>query len=87
MTKEEGQFAVLLEHAINELFAADQDFGCCPLCCGPCSVIHEMLVDGTLDRAVAARSNGSDWWRKEQRQVDREFLRTAWRRTECHSKD
>lgn len=78
------QFAMLLEHAINELFQAEQDEGCCFKCCGPCSVIYEKLLDGTLDRAVAARSSGSSWWDEGQQQVDRQFLHSAWRLTACH---
>ena len=84
MSHTPAQFAVLLEHAINELYHSSQDEGCCYKCCGPCSVIYEKLNDGTLDQAVSTRANGSIWWDDELEQVDRKFLHDAWCRVSCH---
>ncbi|MEU8334728.1 hypothetical protein [Micromonospora tulbaghiae] len=71
---------------LNQLHAADQNEGCCPVCCGPCAALKTLLDAGQLDdiaRGYAA--GGWDVWDTERDQVNRAFLARAWRRTGCHT--
>lgn len=64
--------------------------GCCPYCCGPCSVIRELLEHGVLDEWVRGRDDllpGTSWWDEANQQVDREWLARSWAKADeigCH---
>lgn len=75
---------VLLRVVLNMLWQASQNGGCCPSCCGPCSVLHALLLSGRLDALLAHPEPDEVWWEAEEHQVDRGFLARAWRMTECH---
>ncbi len=71
---------------INMLASADEDEGCCPVCCGPCAALKTLLDAGQLDDIVRTYgSQGWDWWDAETGQVDRGLLARAWRMTQCHN--
>ncbi len=100
------RYAVLVHSALNSLWgssrqAAPDDLavgderwddyqGCCPRCCGPCSVLRELLGEGQLDRLVRAwpAHQQSAWWDEDRQEVDRAWLRGAWAKADqqgCHS--
>lgn len=76
--------AWLVAHALDSLWLADQEHGCCPECCGPCAALLRLTNDGSVDDIAAPYQTGdaSMWW--VDGQVDREFLARAWRMTACH---
>lgn len=70
---------------LNQLHAADQDEGCCPVCCGPCFALKALLDGGQLhDIARGYAAGGWDCWDAAADRVDRALLARAWRQTECH---
>lgn len=75
---------VLLRTVMNMLWQQSQDEGCCPSCCGPCSVLHALLVTERLDVLLSYPEPDEVWWDAEEHQVDRGFLARAWRLTGCH---
>lgn len=79
--------AWLAVHALNELYIADQEEGCCPKCCGPCRALDLMREDGSLDWLVRKQGDGNDWWDPDRRMVDPKLFGRAWRRTDCHEED
>lgn len=84
--KIEGQaFASLARFALDVLYQADQDGGCCPLCCAPCAALRSLRFTGRLNDIVAQDpgSTQSVWW-VEGQGVNDGFLRHAWRMTGCH---
>lgn len=76
--------AWLVQSLLDSLWVDDQGEGCCNSCCGPCSTLNSLLEKGTLDELANGngRAEENGWWVNGQ--VDREFLRRAWRRDECH---
>lgn len=81
--------AGIIAFAIDKLYYADQEDGCCPKCCAACRSLQLMVNEGTLDLAVHPYviEGQPDWWNEETGQVDREFLTRAWRMTDCHNFD
>lgn len=73
---------------LDHLHAADQDEGCCPVCCGPCSALKALLDAGQLDSIVRDYAAGGwDCWDTQAGQVDRRWLARAWRQTCCHTEE
>ncbi len=68
---------------LNLLAAADDDFGCCPVCCGPCHALKTLLDAGQLDDIVRPYATGWDWWDANRGEVDRAWLARAWRLNDC----
>jgi hypothetical protein len=67
---------------LNQLYSADQDLGCCPVCCGPCSALKALAESGQLEECLGDTAAGCDYW--VDGRVDRSFLTRAWRMTCCH---
>lgn len=101
-------YGLLVNDAINQLWgsseaAAPDDLdvgderwddyqGCCPRCCGPCSVVKELLDEGQLDYLVQAWPGyqGSAWWDVQHQQVNRVWLYASWANADqlgCHGQD
>jgi hypothetical protein len=77
--------AFLVAGHLSILYRADQEEGCCPECCAPCAGLKQLLDVGQLDdiaRPYYEKEGSSDIWVNGQ--VDREFLKRAWRMTDCH---
>lgn len=72
----------LIEFALDELVVADQNEGCCPVCCAPCNALKQLLDQDSLDHLYAPRANPDIW---VDGHVDRDFLTHVWRRTDCHA--
>jgi len=55
-------------------------WGCCPICCGPCSALKRMLDDGVLDWIAAVYENklSSYFWDKGNQMIRRDWLELAW---------
>lgn len=79
--------AMLAQSALDILWLAERDEGCCPECCGPCFALRTLLNAGQLDELLATdpATEGMLWWVKGR--VDREWLTRAWRLTDCHDSD
>jgi hypothetical protein len=76
---------LLVAAALNDLAQADaEDDGCCPVCCGPCSALHELALTGQLDLIVRDIAPGYEWWDATVGWVNRGWLDSAWRMTSCH---
>jgi hypothetical protein len=88
---EVNDVAILLEHAINDAWFGSQDkesAGCCPQCCGPCSVIKRLRESGQLDDILRDRLRGkSYWWDDTTDRGDWGFLDQHWRMTICHAEE
>lgn len=60
----------------------DEVPGCCPLCCGPCAALKDLLDRGQLDELYGVYVDQGfgemDTWDAERRQVGRDWLRKAW---------
>lgn len=74
----------LAEYAMSQLFAAEQDMGCCPRCCGACAALRQLLDAGQLDDLMREDGPSSYWWDHVGGRVDRAWLDRAWRMTKCH---
>lgn len=76
--------AFLIAGALDDLWYADQEEGCCPQCCAPCAALKQLLDAGRLDDLVRPYEEqfSSETWLNGE--VDRNFLARAWRMTDCH---
>jgi hypothetical protein len=67
--------AWLAESALDQLWDARQDDGCCcPDCCGPCAALEKLLEADQLDAL--------SWWVTDhlgRSGVDRDWLRSSWK--------
>ena len=85
MTIEFEALGWLTIHAlVSHIYADEQDEGCCPECCGPCTAVAALMMTGRLDDIVRPHADGYDWWDVDNDRVDRERLYRAWRMTSCH---
>lgn len=72
-------------HAMNSLYQADQDEGCCHVCCAPCEALWEMFHLNQLDDVLRDDGPGHYWWiGGHQGGVSTAFLASAWRNRSCH---
>jgi hypothetical protein len=78
--------ALLVAGHLDILHGKEQDVGCCPRCCGPCSALKRLLDEGQLDQIVWAYGvqRRVEWWDEKAARVDRDWLASAWRMTACH---
>ena len=60
----------------------DDARGCCPVCCGPCSALKDLLDAGLLDELYGTYVDQGfgemETWDAEKRQVGRKWLLEAW---------
>lgn len=86
LNKQAEAVAMLADHALTSLYMADQDEGCCNVCCAPCNALLRLLDAGLLDKLIGMRRDvyETDTWDIVNQRVDREFLQRAWRMTSCH---
>lgn len=77
--------AYLVANALHHLWSSTQDPvlpGCCPVCCGPCSALRDLLGLGRLDdlygEYLAIGDGESQLWDPVARQVRRDWLIPAW---------
>lgn len=75
--------ALLLDAALDKLWYAEQEEGCCPRCCAECVALRRLLESDQLDDLVRSRAEGNDWWDAANNRVDRDWLARAWRFTDC----
>lgn len=75
----------LVAGALNLLYPEDPDDGvCCPVCCGPCAALKQLLDAGQLDDIARGYAEGGwDWWDETADQVNRARLMRAWRLDCC----
>lgn len=59
--------------------------GCCPLCCGPCWALKQLVTDGTLELLLGDIVKSSFYWDAERQEVSRAWLNDAWKMTSCHA--
>lgn len=96
------RIGLLAEHALNQLWQSNsdidvedddqpsEDLGCCPACCGPCSVLAGLYLDGELDAWIKESPldpSSSYMWDGQRDRVDRAWLRRSWSHTDklsCH---
>lgn len=77
---------LLVAGHLNHLHSADQEDGCCPVCCGCCWALKELLDAGQLDDLVRDyATDGWDCWDVDAGRVDRAWLERAWRLSSCHN--
>lgn len=75
--------AWLVADALNDLFRADGERGCCNICCGPCAALKILWIEDRLNDAVRPVAEGYVWWLDGK--VDEMLLNRAWRMTDCHA--
>jgi hypothetical protein len=67
------RFAVMVVGAINNVLMGYED-GCCADCCHPCSVLRDMIEDGSLDALISEHAPAQhlvyDWWKVPQYEQD-----------------
>jgi hypothetical protein len=92
------RIAMITQFAVDQLWYRSPDClpdderyqGCCPSCCGPCSVLKELLDAGQLDAWLLARRDllaGTSWWDDKNERVDRDWLARSWGNADqrgCH---
>lgn len=77
--------AFLVAGHIHQLWYQSQDEdhpGCCPVCCGPCWALRQMLDTGQLDALFRAyieeTGAGDSTWDEAVGRIDRVWLERAW---------
>jgi hypothetical protein len=67
------RFAVLAVGALNDILSVYED-GCCADCCHPCSVLRDMIEDGSLDALISEHAPAQhlvySWWLVPQYEQD-----------------
>lgn len=89
MTNEDRlAYAKLARFAMDMLYQASRDYGCCPQCCAPCSALKHFNDEKILSEVLEADPEvpGHLWWDDKRNRVSQSFLTKAWRMTECHDK-
>lgn len=74
-----------LAFALDSLSRANQEDGCCNICCAACVSIRELKETGLLDyyaKMCVTEYGESDWWDSGFDKVSTYFLKQAWRLTE-----
>jgi hypothetical protein len=87
--------AMLAQFAVSKLWEASPDslpgdpdrHGCCPVHCGPCSVLAALDAEGTLNQWLRYSEEpltGTAWWIDALQEVDRDWLFRAWDGADKH---
>lgn len=74
----------LVAHGLSSLFSAEQDEGCCHVCCSACESLKTLLDNNLLDhyaKQAIVEYGDSRWWDSKKLMVDRKWLASAWRYT------
>ena len=74
----------LVAHALSSLYRAEQDEGCCNVCCAACESLKTLFDANLLDyyaRQVVASYGNLDWFDSKTTAVKRDWLASAWRLT------
>lgn len=58
---------------------------CCDTCCGMCWALRRLMETEQLDDICRPQASGWSWWDKSNNRINRELLKTAWSRTDCHA--
>ena len=74
---------VLTVGALDILYQQGQDGEqCCPVCCGQCWVLQDMLhsdeLDSTVRKAPESMYETADWWDDHTQTVRRSWLKSRW---------
>lgn len=70
-----GELAVFALDKLWDQWTNDQE-GCCPDCCLPCSALDQMRDDEVLNDVIPADHRSGSWW--VDGGVSSEFLEQAW---------